>query len=90
MIIGIVYIFVIAGHFGTGKTVIGTESVKIKRARYIEAGQKVQVHVFIRGTFLSELQTYLKSMLSDLDAIVSLIHQGKSALLKAVNKLIEG
>ena len=44
------------GHYGTGKTVIGTEAVKIKRAKYLNAGMKVEVHVlpfFGRYTELS-------------------------------------
>ena len=40
----LIYIF-FSGHYGTGKTVIGAESVKIKRAKYLYLGLKVEVHV---------------------------------------------
>ena len=69
---------------------MGVEGVKIKRAKHLEAGEKVQVHAFICGKFLSELQTYLKTMLSDINANVTLIEQGKSPLLRTVRKLLEG
>ena len=69
---------------------MGTEGVKIKRAKYLEAGMKVDVHAFIRGKFLSELQTYLMSMLRDINANVNLINQGKEALLTSVRKLLAG
>ena len=67
---------------------MGTEGVKIKRAKYLEAGMKVDVHAFVRGKFLSELQTYLMSMLRDINANVNLINQGKEALLTTVRKLL--
>ena len=69
---------------------MGTEVVKIKMARHLEAGEKVDVHVFGCGKFLSELRTYLISMLKDIKANVSLIQQGKPALVKTVRKLLEG
>ena len=69
---------------------MGTEGVKIKRAKYLEAGEKVDVHAFVCGKFLSELQSYLLSMLEDINANVSLIQQGKPVLVKTVRKLIEG
>ena len=69
---------------------MGTEGVKIKRAKYLEAGMKVDVHAFICGKFLSELQTYLISMLEDINGNVSLIQQGKPALVKTVRKILEG
>ena len=70
---------------------MGTEGVKIKRAKYLEAGEKVDVHAFVRGKFLSELQTYLKSMLEDINANVILINQGRElAILTTIRKLLEG
>jgi hypothetical protein len=35
----------ITGHYGTGKTVVGVESVKIKKAKYEDEGIVVEVHV---------------------------------------------
>ena len=65
---------------------MGTEAVRIKRAKYLEAGIEVHVHVLICGKILSELHTYLQSMMGDISTNVSLIEQvqgsaGKSAIL---------
>ena len=69
---------------------MGVEAVKIKRDKYLEAGIEVDVHVFTFGKYLSELQTYLQSMLIDINANVSQIGQGKDDLSTTVIKLIEG
>ena len=49
-----------SGHYGTGKTVIGTESVKIKRAKYLNAGMKVEVHVLTFFGRYTELSSTFK------------------------------
>ena len=74
---------------------MATEAVKIKRAKYLEAGIEVRVHVLICGKILSELNTYLQSMLGDISANVSLLAQPpgpeeQEELLRAVRNFIEG
>ena len=69
---------------------MGTEGVKIKRAKYLEAGEKVDVHAFVCGKFLSELQNYLISVFEDINGNVNRIEQGIPALLKTVRELLEG
>ena len=49
-----------SGHYGTGKTVIGTEAVKIKRAKYLNAGMKVEVHVLTFFGRYTELSSTFK------------------------------
>ena len=51
---------IFSGHYGTGKTVIGTESVKIKRAKYLNAGMKVEVHVLTFFGRYTELSSTFK------------------------------
>ena len=69
---------------------MGTEGVKIKRAKYIEAGLEVMVHVFIFGKYLSALHTHLQSMMSDVSVNVRLIEQVKPALLRSVREILQG
>ena len=69
---------------------MGTEAVKIKRAKYEEAKIEVEVHVLICDKFLAELQDYLKNILNDINANVRFIKQGKEALLTTVNGLCKG
>ena len=68
---------------------MGVEAVKIKRAKYIEAGEKVCVHALTYGKFLSELHNHLQSMLSDISGNVSGIIEGKSALVAEVWKILD-
>ena len=74
---------------------MATEAVKIKRAKYLEAGIEVRVHVLICGKILSELNTYLQSMLGDISANVSLLEQPggpeeREKLLSTVRNFLEG
>ena len=69
---------------------MGVEAVKIKRAKYIKVGEKVNVYAFACSKILSELQNNLQCMLSDISANVSHIMIGKSVILTTVRKLLEG
>ena len=74
---------------------MATEAVKIKRAKYLEAGIEVRVHVLICGKILSELNTYLQSMLGDISANVRLLEQPggsveQEKLLSTVRNFLEG
>ena len=69
---------------------MGTEAVKIKRAKYEYAKMEVEVHVLICNKFLAELRDYINNMVSDINANVRLINQGKEALITTVNGLRKG
>ena len=69
---------------------MGTQAVRIKRAKYKCAKMEVEVHVLICNKFLAELQDYLNDMLSDINANVRFIKQGKEALLTTVNGICKG
>ena len=51
---------IISGHYGTSKTVVGTEAVKIKRAKCLNAGMKVEVHVLTFFGRYTELSSTFK------------------------------
>ena len=82
--------FCIAGHFGTGKTVMGGQAVLIKRAKYLEAGLKVDVHAFVYSNIFKDLHSHLQNLFSGINANVGFIEPGKYALKKTVKKLLEG
>ena len=88
----------IAGHYGTGKTVIGVEALKIIRAKHLEAIEaqifeaepKVIVHLLVYSTVLSDLTKNLQNMIEDIGVKVSCILPGRSAIKSTVQEILKG
>ena len=60
LIITIFKLFFFLGHYGTGKTLMGSEAVKIMWAFLLAAGKEVEIHGFVYDETLNVLKSDLE------------------------------